>query len=232
MASTPRRPRIGISVALEDGRYGCRTEYADAVWTCGGLPILLTCELESIPHHLELCDAFITTGGDDPDTTAFGSAPHPKATLIDPRRQAFELTLLESLTETEHPLLAICLGMQLFAMKHGATLEQHLPDVLESAEEHWNGRPHAISGMLGEGTVHSHHRQAISTPGTLEIVARSHDGLIEAVRDPAHSFRLGVQWHPERTTEHRFGQGLFKALVDSACAYAENPPEIGRQTGP
>ena len=213
MTPDTRRPLIGISVSLEGAQYRCRTAYANAVWEAGGIPILLTCLSETIPHYLELCDAFITTGGDDPDTTAFGAEPHPKATLIDPMRQDFELGLLKALTKTKHPLLAICLGMQLFTLSHGGTLEQHLPDILESAKDHWNGQPHIVDGTLGKGIVHSHHRQAMTSAGSLEIIARSHDDLIEAVRDSNHLFRVGVQWHPERTLEHQFGQGLFDALV-------------------
>ena len=210
-----RRPVVGISVNLEDGQYRSRSEYSKAVWEAGGVPVHLTCHIESIPHYLELCDAFVTTGGDDPDTTDFGSPPHPKATLIDPIRQDFELALLESLSATDHPLLAICLGMQLFSLVHGGTLEQYLPDVLESAGDHWGGRSHCISGIIGEGVVHSHHKQAMSSAGSLEIIGRSQDGLIEAVREVGRPTRVGVQWHPERTAEHRLGQGLFEALVRS-----------------
>jgi putative glutamine amidotransferase len=213
MTAENRQPIIGISVNLEDGQYRSRTSYADAISKAGGIPILLTCLPEMIPHYLGLCDAFVTSGGDDPDTTTFGIAPHPEATLMDPMRQTFELGLLKSLEKTTHPLLSVCLGMQLFALSHGGTLEQHLPDALETADEHWNGRIHAISGKLGNGSVHSHHKQAMASAGSLEVIARSHDGLIEAVRDPAHTFRVGVQWHPERTLEHPFGQGLFEALI-------------------
>ena len=215
MSPQSRGPIVGITVNLENDQYRCRNEYALAVRRAGAVPILLPAVTESIPRFLELCDAFVTTGGDDPDTTMFGMAPHPKANLMDPVRQEFELELLESMKSTRHPLLAICLGMQLFALAHGGALEQHLPDVLESAEEHWGGRPHPISGCLGAGMVHSHHKQVMSSPGNLDIIARSHDDLIEAVRAPDAPHRIGVQWHPERTEEHRFGQGLFDALVES-----------------
>ena len=227
MTPDTRRPIIGISVSLENGQYRSRTEYSRAVWEAGGVPVLMSCLTETIPHYLELCDAFITSGGDDPDTTCFGADNHPKATLIDPMRQTFELALLRSLARTNHPLLAICLGMQLFTLSHGGTLEQHLPDVLESAEDHWGGRTHAITGQLGEGVVHSHHRQVMSSAGTLEVTARSHDGLIEAVRDPNHLFRVGVQWHPERTDEHQFGQGLFESLLRITAS--ERSLENGRK---
>jgi putative glutamine amidotransferase len=44
------------------------------------------------------------------------------------------------------------------------------------------------------------------------VVARSSDGLVEAVEDPSVPFLLGVQWHPEV----REDAGLFQALVEAA----------------
>ena len=65
--------------------------------------------------------------------------------------------------------------------------------------------------------MHSHHRQAVTDPGGLSIVARAADGVIEAVRDAGRPFYLGVQWHPERTRDERLGAGLFRELVGAAA---------------
>ena len=65
------------------------------------------------------------------------------------------------------------------------------------------------------GTVHSRHRQAISDPGSLEVLATSPDGLIEAVGDQRRPFYIGVQWHPERTQCAPLGSDLFKQLIAS-----------------
>jgi putative glutamine amidotransferase len=137
--------------------------------------------------------------------------------LIDPRRQAFELALLEGLDTTRHPLLAICLGMQLMCLHAGGTLEQYLPETLETAEIHWNGGLHAVTGSIGSGDVHSHHRQAISDPGRLQVVGVAPDGMIEAVADPDQPTRIGVQWHPERTECQELGTGLFRQLAQQAA---------------
>lgn len=208
--------RIGITVDMDSSSYKSRHGYADMVARTGATPLLLPCVVEAIPEYLACCDAFITTGGDDPDMEAFGVPNHPKVTLIDARRQAFERTLLQQLERTDHPLLAICLGMQLMALEAGGSLEQHLPDTLETAAIHWDGQTHSVDGSLGRGEVFSHHRQAITDPGTLEVVARAPDGVIEAVKAPEHPSRLGVQWHPERTHFEPLGSALFQHLVDSA----------------
>jgi putative glutamine amidotransferase len=207
------RPRIGITVDVDSDSYRSRFPYAEMVRSVGATPLLLPCEMESIPDYLELCDAFVMTGGDDPDMTGFGIENHPAITVISPRRQAFEHSLLEHLDATEHPLLAICLGMQLMSLDAGGTLDQHLPDTLPTADAHWNGTTHPIEGPLGCGEVHSHHRQAITDSGRLEVVARAPDGVIEAVRDPDRHHRLGVQWHPERSDDPALGIDLFRQLI-------------------
>jgi putative glutamine amidotransferase len=161
----------------------------------------------------------VLSGGDDPATERWGQPTHPRAKPMDPRRQAFEVALLEALdAEGEVPVLGICLGMQLMGLHRGGRLDQFLPESLPTAEGHAPGRRHAVSGALGCGPVHSHHRQALADPGALSVVARAEDGLIEAVRDEARPFYVGVQWHPERTEDEALGPGLFRSLVDAARA--------------
>jgi len=69
------------------------------------------------------------------------------------------------------------------------------------------------SGLISSGSVHSRHRQAIVDAGRLKVIARAPDGVIEAVQDPARRFYLGVQWHPERTTNTELGSRIFERLV-------------------
>lgn len=216
---------IGITCDLANGRYTCAPAYANAVARAGGVPILLPCENKSIEAVLHQCDGFVFTGGDDPTMEPFGVATHPKATPIDPKRQSFEVGLLRALEDTDHPILAVCLGMQLMSLVASGTLNQFLPDTHDTASDHAEGNEHLITGELGTGSVHSHHRQAVDTPGRLEIIAQAPDGVIEAVRDPEKRQRIGVQWHPERTTNSPFGQGLFDQLLDDVASKKPRPSE-------
>ncbi len=207
-------PLIGITADLADGRFRSSPEYAAAVESAGGWPVILPCNPESIDAILERCDGIVLSGGDDPAMEPWGVPTHPRATPIHPARQAFEVGLLRALdARPDLPALGICLGMQLMGLVRGARLEQHLPDVLDTADVHWGRRLHPVDGALGAGDVHSNHRQALTDPGELEVAARAPDGVIEAVLDPRRPFHVGVQWHPERTADPRLGRGLFEMLV-------------------
>jgi putative glutamine amidotransferase len=214
IAKVMSRPLIGVTCDLDDRGYRVGPGYAAVIRAEGATPILLPCEPSCAAEYVRRCDGLVLSGGDDPIMEQWGVATHPEATTIDPRRQAFELALLAALDdEPGTPVLGICLGMQLMGLHRGAKLEQFMADTLPSAGEHWPRTSHAIEGDLGDGVVHSHHRQALVDPGPLAVVARAADGVIEAVRDDRRSFFLGVQWHPERTDDASLGSGLFRALI-------------------
>jgi len=226
------KPVIGITLDNLDntrvsGRYDVGVGYAEAVAAGGGTPITLPHEIDRVADYAALCDGFVFTGGVDPDTTAFGQAIHPKARVMDPTRQAFELALFDAIARTrpDVPVLGVCLGMQFMALRAGGALHQYLPDTHDAAvvTRHRDG-DHMVAiesdnaGLpTGMGTVHSHHQQAVADAGSMRVVGRAGDGIIEAIDNPSHRFYLGVQWHPERGDAGPLNRGLFKRLVDAAC---------------
>ena len=214
----------------------CPLTYARAIFAAGGWPVILPPIVEMIPLHLERCDGFVVIGGDDPRTEPFGVPTHPKATPVHEVRQAFDAALLRALMEKpETPTLGVCLGMQMMALVAGGSLDQHLPETLPTADQHWGDSRHAIkpvlrSGPVGEmlgesgggvGGVTSHHRQAVTDAGSLRVAAVSEDGVIEAIERADAPFFVGVQWHPERTVERALGAGVFERLVREARAGRE-----------
>lgn len=228
-------PIIGITCDTAAGHtpdnwtYESPHAYCRVVVQAGGVPFLLPYELERIPDYLRMCHGLILSGGDDPDTTPFGQPVHPKAKLMHPQRQAFESALLAALDATPHPVLGVCLGMQMMALHAGGSLHQHLPDAPgfdeQRAAAHYK-RPHdlrllaapGIDSYLTPGVVHSRHHQAVADPGALRPIA-DFDGVIEAIAspaDPGRRFYLGVQWHPECTVDDPLGPGLIRRFVQ-AC---------------
>lgn len=216
------QPRIGITADLaRDGegrpRHQVRSTYVDAVLRAGGIPLLLPADRDARRAALGALDGVMIIGGDDIDTRPLGIPLHPKAEVMDPARQAAEFELLRALDGMPRmPVLGICLGMQLMGVHRGATLIQHLGDVIPDADRHRHDRQHRVESELGSGTVASWHHQAIADTGTLALAGRSDDGVIEAVRDPARPFYVGVQWHPERTEDPAMGDGIIRMLV-AAC---------------
>ncbi len=213
------RPVIGITADVEGEACKLRRTYFTAVEQAGGTPLIIPPCPDRVEQYLSICDGFVISGGDDPIMEEYGKATHPQATKVDPIRQQSECQLLDAMRDhPQVPLLGVCWGMQLMALHAGGDIDQCLQETLPTWQDHYPQTVHTITGSLGEGEVMSHHRQAISDPGTLEIVARAPDGVIEAVCDPDRRFYLGVQWHPERCNNIHLGLALFQQHIDAARA--------------
>lgn len=227
--NTPIMPVIGITCDVSDRDATQRRTYIDAVTAAGGVPVLLPppggddAGVRAVARaHLDLVDAIVLTGGNDPDLTRRGKVNHPASTLMHPHRQRYEEALLALLDERRAtPALGICLGMQQMSLHAGGDLIQHLPDELPSAGEHTGDHHHAVRPIVAhevvrEGEAASWHHQGVRSAGRLRVIAHAHDGLIEAVDDPSRPFYVGVQWHPERTRDAATGARIFEALVAAA----------------
>ena len=219
-----KRPLIAITADLmvrNDRPTAFSTmTYTRSVLAAGGTPVILQPTPGQIDAIIDRFDAFILSGGDDPVTEPFGVPTHPAAVRVLDDRQQFETQLLQALTNRpEIPVLGICLGMQMQALVAGGSLNQHLPDTHTTHSDHWEHHHEIISNdesVIPSGTVYSKHRQAIDDPGPLRVTAVAHDGIIEAIDDPARAYFVGVQWHPERTDNDPLGQELYNKLVIAA----------------
>ena len=204
-------PIIGITTDMHEKRHRVSIAYSVAVAQAGGIPLLIPPIIGQEKNYLAICDGFVFTGGDDPRMEHWGISTHKNATKVAIDRQTCELTLLGGLQLLpEIPVLGVCLGMQWMGLIAGGTLEQDLSEPF--ATNHLKGA-HTVSGELGAGEVHTHHHQALRDAGSLTVIARADDGVIEGVRDNERNWYVGVQWHPERTEQNTLGQGLFDQLL-------------------
>ncbi|GAA2671207.1 gamma-glutamyl-gamma-aminobutyrate hydrolase family protein [Actinoplanes palleronii] len=244
-----RRPMIGLTSYAQHVRFGRNDmmagmlpmTYVKAVHATGGRALLITPD-DPGTDVLECLDGIVFTGGGDVDPAHYGAVPHPE-TEVDAVRDAAELMLMRAALAADLPVLGVCRGLQVMAVATGGALHQHLPDLInhDRHRAHAGTDPLAASAgdygrhdvvttpgslacdLLGRRTsVNSFHHQAVADPG--EFVATGwcpDDRVVEIIEHPGRGFALGVQWHPERTTDLR----VFAALVQAALVNRAGPAD-------
>jgi putative glutamine amidotransferase len=232
-----RRPRIGISLDVDDGkgRYELKRTYVDAVLGAGGLPILLPFVAPEVAdEYFDALDGLVLSGGAfDVPPFLYGEEPRPACGPLVPERTDTELRLLRSAIEGGLPLLGVCGGMQLLNVALGGSLHQDLPTDL-GIRIHQQPAPKDVpshdvevvaatrlAALTGAGRlrVNSTHHQAVKSvaPGLL-VSARAPDGVIEGIELPGHPFAVGIQWHPESALRHEPRHAsLYQGLVRAAA---------------
>lgn len=230
---------IGVTPLWDRDRdsYWMLPGYLEGLELAGALPITLplTEDTGDISRLVSLCDGFLFTGGQDVSPALYGEKTRATCGEICVKRDAFEQRLFAQALEQDKPMLGICRGIQFFNACLGGTLYQDLPTEHPSEVGHVMRPPYdqtvhpvallpgtPLAALLGrtELGVNSYHHQAIKVlaPGLGEM-ARSEDGLVEAVYMPDKSFVWAVQWHPEfsfRTDES--SRKIFSAFVAAASA--------------
>jgi len=147
----------------------------------------------------------------------------------DPARDRLEQRLLRTALAEGRPVLGICRGAQLLNVVRGGSLHRDLADfyvetpqlrtLLPQKTVHILPGTH-LAGVLGRSRcrVNALHRQAIARLGEgLVVSAREANNVIQAVEDPARTFVIGVQWHPEYLPQRPEQRALFTALVAAAA---------------
>jgi putative glutamine amidotransferase len=235
MTATSARPRIGLTLDVDDARrrYGLEVSYADAVVAAGGLPILVPHAGDAAAAYLALLDALVVTGGAfDVPPELYGEARRGVCGPTRPERTAFEKDLLEAALAARLPVLAVCGGMQLLNVVRGGTLHQ---DLAADAGIRGHEQPPPkdvpshdvavapgtlLADLVGAGPlrVNSTHHQAVRDPGQGVLVsARAADGVVEGIELPDVPFAVGVQWHPEAVLRHEARHAaIYRGLVRAA----------------
>lgn len=125
---------------------------------------------------------------------------HPEAIVLSggndigqcAERDETERVLLAYAQKNKLPVLGICRGMQMMAHWAGSDLHP--------VEGHVGTR-HRLSGEI-TGEANSYHGFSLAfCPKGFEVLARSEDGEIEAIRHQSLPWE-GWMWHPEREVEY------------------------------
>jgi putative glutamine amidotransferase len=233
-ACGPARPLIGItSVYKVDNENDSASilvnfAYVKAVAENGGVPVVLPsiCGEEILRRYVEELDGLVLVGGADIPPSAYAQQPHKTVKVLPMQRYNFERRLISLWLDSGKPLLGVCLGMQFTNVVAGGTLIQDIPSQVGTKIGHQGYHSvkidptSSLAEILGadEAFVYSNHHQAVKDVGEgLKIVARSEDGVVEALERVDGEFGLFVQWHPELTDDAEHRNAIYGALI-RACA--------------
>jgi putative glutamine amidotransferase len=222
-------------------------KYENAILQAGGMPVTVptTTHRKALAEMVRRVNGVMLTGGDDINPDLYtNNLPRAirqtvGATPDGGGRDLRELMLIDETFRQHKPLLAICRGHQLLNIALGgglvADIRRQVPGALNHQRlDRANELVHEAALTSGSLlarivnnrilAVNSSHHQAVLQPAELlTAVARTRDGIVEAMEMKSDApqqmpFLLSVQFHPERLVdryvEHR---AIFSRFI-RACA--------------
>jgi putative glutamine amidotransferase len=222
VAPESRKPLIGLSLGLHDFGDYAGVGFQRPVALAGGVPFILPRMNGSfLDDALDACDGVLLGGGRDIDPAFYGQEAGEHLAPTEPRRDAFELELLERSLERGMPMLGMCRGIQILNVALGGTLVQDVG--LKSAwvdhpsDRGWNAwKEVERSSLEGEEEVPPHPRHPIS----VEPGSRLHEalGADEIEVDSFHHQALD-RVAPELSVVARAPDGVVEAVELEGDAY-------------
>ena len=230
---------------FQDLSVSLSVKYENAVLQAGGIPVTTptTTDRQMLAEVVRRADGVLLTGGDDINPNLYDpnlSRAVRKTVGTTPdggRRDLRELVLIDEIFRQRKPLLAICRGHQLLNIALGgrliADIRCQMPGALnhqrmDKAGELVHEVPLTTGSLLANivrkrilGVNSTHHQAVLEPAEPLMAVARTRDGIVEAMELKPDAgrrmpFLLSVQFHPERLTgryaEHR---AIFRRFVET-----------------
>ena len=167
---------------------------------------------------LVVADGIILTGGEDINPLEYNDTSNIKVCgKINFSRDTLERKLFDFAFKNKLPLVGVCRGMQMMNVASGGSLYGDIPtEIGTTVVQRNNGEVMHEIALSCENIkyinlifpllkdtflVNSWHHQGLKDISqNLNVIARSYDGLPEAVvmNDSVHPFMIAVQFHPER----------------------------------
>ena len=227
------RPRIAILARFAESTSATRyaaivtaRRLAEGVWAAGGEPLsMLAVSGSDWADRLRGIDGILMPGGADINPLTYGQEISSEHVYdVDDLADDADISLVRYALDKGIPVLAICRGLQITNVALGGTLIQHM----EQPHQH-HVAPVTVEKYVDElglssATVEAscyHHQMIDQVAPGLEVIGRSTEGFVEAVKIDAPAWAFGVQWHPEDNFDTNAPQlDLFKRFVNEAASYA------------
>lgn len=229
------KKKIGI-ISWDSIRHGRKSNELNYLFSlglerAGAIPVVYPVlnNNEMTERFLDFVDAIVMIGGEDVTPFYYKEEPIRELGTIHFERDATELKIIKGAFERKMPMLAVCRGLQLTNVVFGGTLYQdiysQLKDVLvhspkiDDFQENFHTieieKDSYLHDYYGDtAIVNSFHHQAIKDLAEgFKVVARSKDGIIEAVETIDDHLFMGIQFHPEFLHHSELNQGLFNYFV-------------------
>jgi putative glutamine amidotransferase len=231
--SSAHRPRIAILARFAESTSATRyaaivtaRRLADAVWAAGGEPLTMIAAAGPAgtdwAERLRGIDGVLMPGGADINPTAYGQEISSEHVYdVDDTADEADISMVRYALSAGIPVLAICRGLQITNVALGGTLVQHM-----GAPHQHHVAPVTIDKYFDElglssATVEAscyHHQMIDQVAPGLEVIGRSTEGYVEAVKMDAPAWAFGVQWHPEDNYDSNAPQlDLFRRFVAEAA---------------
>ena len=201
--------KIGITTRIiyEDGirKLFVNEQYIEYVKKANLTPIILPM-IDNIEDILEICDAFLITGGDDIDSLWYNEERSPMLGKFDLKMDNHDKKVIEYAYKHNKPLFGICRGLQAINAFLGGSLIQHIED--ESHKKFEGNQPFEVVEnnsifskiYTNNSKINSYHHQAIKVLAPNFIVCGYSNGQIEAISHTEKPI-FAVQWHPEKIND-------------------------------
>ena len=226
------QPVIGITGNFEDITCKLSQGYYQSVVAAGGVPMIIPPveDANTLVNTLDRIDALILSGGGDINPLFGGDEPSPRLRGINQKRDLPELMITRLAYNRQIPILGICRGIQTLAIALGGKVAQDISiqaNIKHSQDADRAEQTHSVKivedsilyKLYGKDKIYvnSFHHQAVKDTGDkFRVVAKSSDGIVEAMESSEFKSIIGVQWHPECFEE---GMPLFRWLVAEAKAF-------------
>lgn len=227
------KPIIAITpnVTEDESKLQLNNKYCKAIWQAGGLPIIISYNINEIESIINTVNGLLLSGGGDIDTFITNEEPQKRLGAIYPIRDNTEVALCRLALKKNIPILGICRGCQILSIASGGKIHQDI-DLISTIKHSQQSPKYYPTHFVNLETdskliriyksnklkVNSFHHQAVSILGdNMAVSAKSNDNIIEAIEHKNNKFVLGVQWHPELMFEnYNIHLELFKEFVSNS----------------